>query len=257
MDLCNVYGEGDTQIDRLFEQRTHQGRQKYVSLMRNTHLSKNSIVFEIGCDFGAMLLPFAEAGHDVYGCDYGVEHIEYGRKQTGLRTLFIGDSEKLLETGRKADLVILYHVLEHFLNLEKELEIIHKITKPESIIFIAVPGTFWWIKNFCGGDILSILQNAHTYQFSLRSLNYMMESCGFELISGNEEIKATFKISTTSRNRKMVPQGECEQVRVYLERLERNYVTKVLLIKMLDTLGLKKVIKKALSRKHKQYESDT
>jgi 2-polyprenyl-3-methyl-5-hydroxy-6-metoxy-1,4-benzoquinol methylase len=247
----DVYGEGDKQIETLFERRRNQGEERYKYFLDHHDLMTNAVIFEIGCDFGTTLWSFAQSGHDVYGCDYGVEHIEYGRKHTGLRTLFIGGTEKLLETGKKADLVILYHVLEHFLNLEKELDIIRKITKPEGIIFIAVPGTFWWIKNFCGGDILSILQNAHTYQFSLRSLKYIMESCGFELVSGNEEIKATFKISSTFHNREMVPRGECKEVKVCLERLERSYIIKGLLMKILDTLGLKEVIKKALSRKHR------
>ena len=251
----NVYGEGDEQIDKLFKYRMNQSKRKYSYLMNYVNLPVNAVVFEIGCNFGTMLLPFAEKEYDVYGCDYGGKHIEYGREKTGLKNLFIGGLEKLRETGKKANLVILNHVFEHFLDLEMELRTIREIMKPDGFIFIAVPGTFWWIENICGGNIMGLLQNAHTYQFTLSSLTYVMECCGFKLIYGNEEIKSIFRISSIFREKMMVPDGEFEKVIVYLKAIERKYLLKSYLIKPLEIFGLKGMIKNALQRiKHNRYE---
>lgn len=244
----DVYGEGDEEIGRLFEYRLEQSKRNYNYFKNYVNLSTNAVVFEIGCDFGTMLLPFIEDGCDAYGCDYGIKHIEYGRERTGLRNLFVGGSEKLRETGKKADLVIVNHVLEHFLDLEKELGVIREIMNPDASIYIAVPGTFWWIENACGGNIMGLLQNAHAYQFSLNLLQYVMECCGFELIHGNEEIRSFFKLSNVLREKSMVPDTEFKKTMVYLEKLERKYLLKSYMIKPLEILGVKDMIKNITRR---------
>lgn len=239
----NAYGESDSGVAKLFEYRINQGKQRYNYLVKHVDLPAKAVVFEVGCDFGTALLPFAEAGYDVYGCDYGVEHIEYGRKKTGLKNLFIGGLEKLIETNKKADIVVLHHVLEHFCDLEGELIAIRKIMKPRGLIYIAVPGTLWWINNICGADIMGLLQNAHTYQFSLGSLTYVMECCGFKLIHGNEKIDSFFKVDNVFRKKQLIPDMEFQRVVSYLKRMERKYLPKYYLIKCLEILGIKKMIK--------------
>ncbi len=245
----NAYGETDIDINKLFEYRINQGKQRYDYLVKHVNLPANAVVFEIGCDLGTTLLPFAEAGCEVYGCDYGVEHIEFGRQKTGLKNLFIGGSEKLVEINKKADLIILYHVLEHFLDLVREIAIIRKIIKTHGIVYIAVPGTLWWINNICGADILGLLQNAHTYQFSLGSLEYVMECCGFKLIYGSQKIDSFFKIDDVFRNKQLVPDRESQEVISYLKKMERKYLPKYYLIKCLEILGIKKMIKNMWQRR--------
>ena len=42
-------------------------------------------------------------------------------------------------------------------------------------------------------ELKPYLQNAHVYNFTLKTLTYILEKSGFELIDGTEEIKAIFK----------------------------------------------------------------
>lgn len=243
-----VYEESDKQMDEMFDYRIIQGKQRYEYLINSIKLPKGAVVFEIGCDFGTVVSTFVENGYEAYGCDYGLQHIEYGRKKTGVNSLLSGGIEKLREIGKKADLIIMHHVLEHFLNLDKELQNIREIATPTAFIYIAVPGTFWWTKNICSGNIMGLLQNAHTYQFSLDSLRYVMECCGYEFIYGDEEIKTIFKISNIFRDKKNVLGFEFEKVLKYLKDTERKYFPKAYLGKLFESIGIKDTVKKIIKR---------
>lgn len=242
-----LYGDDDKDKDELWLNKMNQAKTAYDFINDHVKLPRKSVVFDIGCNMGTMLLPFYKNGHETIGVDYGKDYIEYGRRKTGLK-LAIGGVEKLKDSGKKADLVILNHVLEHFLDLENELKAIREVVKPDAFIFIALPGTFWWIKNICVGNIMSLLQNAHTWQFSLNSLRYVMECCGFELIYGNEEIKAIFRVSNIFRNKRSIKQDEFRKVLSYLKNTERKYLPKLYVIKLFELFGIKEVTKTSMQK---------
>ncbi len=95
----------------------------------------------------------------------------------------------LLNSGEKADLIIVKHVLEHFTSLDRELSIMRELLRDNGYIYVEVPGVIEWIKN---NNFLSTLQLAHNYYFNLNLLTYVMNSNGFELIRGNEKIEALY-----------------------------------------------------------------
>ena len=144
-------------------------------------------VFEIGCGAGGILKAFKDRGCQVFGCDFGKEYLLKGRKE-GLE-LVNGDSSALRSFG-KADIVVLNHVLEHFLNPFTELKKISSLVKPSGILYIAVPGLLSHRKSY--GSLRWYLQNAHVYNFYLSSLEYVLNKAGFRKTSGNEKIKSIF-----------------------------------------------------------------
>lgn len=231
----DAYEEMD--IDELFAYRMKLGKERYGYLVNSIDLPDNAVIFDIGCGFGTAILPFAEAGHDVYGCDYGIEHIEYGRMKMGLKNLFIGGPEKLLDVGKKADFVILHHVLEHFLDLEGILNQIHDLLKPNGICYVSIPGIYGRVKNtFIGANnILHLLQNAHTYQFNLTTLRYVMECCGFEFIKGNEEVESFFKRSNRYRKKIDCFENECWNILNYLNSVEKKFLIKQMIKNLLGS----------------------
>jgi len=236
-----LYGEYDRDKDELWIIRMNRAKEVYDYIINHIKLPRKAIVFDIGCNMGTMLLPFYENGHEVMGIDYGKDNIEYGKRKAGLH-LEVGSLEKLKAFGKKADLILLNHVLEHFSDLENKLKAIREVMKPDAFIFIAAPGTFW-IYNLSRGNIMAKLQNAHTWQFSLDSLRFVMECCGFELIYGNEEIKAIFKVSNIFRDKKNIQQDEFRRVLAYLESTERKYLPKYYVIRLLELVGFKEMAK--------------
>ncbi|MFH0779323.1 MAG: class I SAM-dependent methyltransferase [Parcubacteria group bacterium] len=219
----DVYGASQQPIEELFKLRQEQHKQKYKEIVDQIVLPERAVIFDIGCDFGTMLEQFARNGHDVYGCDYGIDHLEYGRQKTRLQNLLTGGYESLESIGEKADLIILSHVVEHFLELEQALTQIRNLLKPNGICYVAVPGTLGIIKNsFLKNDIIGLLQNAHTYQFSLTSLQYVMECCGFSFFFGGEEIESFWKLSGSVRNKADWPPGESDLIWAHLRSAEKN-----------------------------------
>jgi len=142
-------------------------------------------VVEIGCGAGGNLQAFKEMGCNTIGVDFDKKYLDYGiSKGLNLRNRAAGQLSK-----NAADLVILSHVLEHFLNIEKELQVISCLLRDSGHLYIEVPGIFNLQQNF---DFLNSLQNAHNYYFSLETLQQVMGLYGWQFESGNEKIYSLF-----------------------------------------------------------------
>lgn len=127
-------------------------------------------VLEIGAGGGWNLLPFIARGAKVLGIDYSPSLVslglEYGINMTQGS---IDDMEGAF------DIIIINHVLEHFLNPVESLKSIKKHLKDRGLIYIAVPNIF----NFGMGQI----QNAHTYYFDPETFTYYCSMSGLKLIN--------------------------------------------------------------------------
>ncbi len=183
--------------DKIFAYRCGLGQgYSFYSFIQHFDI-KPKVVFEIGCNMGSWLLPFKEDGADVYGVDYGIENVEYG-KTRGIN-LIAGGIDELIKMGKKADLVILNHVLEHFLDIESELNKIRELLSSDGYLFISVPGLY-------STDLLKLFQNAHTYQFYSQSLSYVMNCCGFEEYYMDEMITSIWKMRADKQKKNFKPQ---------------------------------------------------
>lgn len=120
----------------------------------------------------------------------GSEYIQYGQSK-GL-DLEICSSDRLAERGEKYDLIILNHVLEHFLDIKKELSAIRDLLTEEGILYIAVPGVLR-LSEVYSNDFLKYLQNAHVRHFCHGTLKQVMCWNGFEEICGDEEVRGLYK----------------------------------------------------------------
>lgn len=102
------------------------------------------------------------------------------------------------------------------LDLNEELRQLRKISGNHTLIYVEVPG----IKNLADGyrnDPLRYFQNAHTYSFSLKTLQNLFSSHHFEMIHGNELIKAVFQVGLM---RKVPIHNDYESTLRYLKKAE-------------------------------------
>ena len=242
-----LYGDYDTGLDELFAIRVKQGEAIH-HYVRERLGRKFDVVLDVGCQMGTALLPFRREGAETYGVDFGTDFLEIGRKKTDNPNLLVGDIDAFLALGRRADLVICSHVVEHFLDLEKELLRLREAIAPQGCLYVEVPGTAWFTDELCKGDLLGLLQNAHTYQFNGELLTYVMECCGFELIHRDDRIRSLFRPSERFRDKADVPQGQREAVLSYLTRTERRFLPKWRLKRALDVVGLTGPLKRLLGR---------
>lgn len=214
--------DADIDLEALFFRGLKEGEAVFDFIRQHLDLS-SGVVFDVGCNMGTSLYLFQQHGFKVAGVDYGSRHIEYGRERTRIQDLYVGGIEELEKLEQKADLVILRHVVEHFAELENELNHIRNLIKPGGYIFIEVPGIYSWIRNNLGWDFMGYLVSAHTFGFCLTTLTYVMECVGFELYWGSEYIKSIYTKSEKYRRKSHHPKGELKRTMNYLKFTEFLY----------------------------------
>lgn len=177
-----------------------------------------SVVFDIGCNAGAWLQPFLDAGAEVHGVDYGPERISAGLSQG--RPVQVGSIEALEVMGMQADLVIMNHVLEHATNLEETLRRVRRLLSDDGLLYVALPGLFCY-------DMNTLFQNAHPWQFTAETLIYVMECCGFEEVRVDHAIVSLWKKSPVCRDKADRPTKYLRDITNYLYRRGTRFIPHV------------------------------
>jgi hypothetical protein len=205
----------------------------------------NKFVVEIGCSAGGILKAFSDGGASVQGLDLGKSYLNYGKERFNL-SLNYGTIHDF-EFNKSPDIIIYSHVLEHILDLEKELLRIRQISNENTVIYIEVPGVLN-IHNVYR-DFLLYLQNAHIYHFSLKSLQNLFSKYGFVLIEGDEFVRALFRISKSEIQYKM---NNLYAVHLkYLKNIERKNINVAAILKKAKML--KEIVKNKVKETLKKY----
>ena len=163
----DIYESDKSIYNRLYSTKT--GQHIYEKIMAVRTQNCNDKVLEIGAGGGWNLVPFIKSGINATGLEYSRNLVNLGEKN-GIN-MIQGGLDNLEGTY---DIIILNHVLEHFLNpLDYLLTIKNHISKG-GIYYIALPN----IMNFSLGQ----MQNAHVYCFTPRHFKYYLSTIGLRLI---------------------------------------------------------------------------
>lgn len=90
--------------------------------------------------------------------------------------------------------------------------------KNDGFVYVEVPGLKYIHKTY-DMNFLKYLQNAHTYHFTLNSLNRVFTNNGFTKISGDEQIRSLFK--TTLIETTINFKNEYNEVLKYIKKVEK------------------------------------
>ena len=205
-------------------------------------------ILEIGCGTGhrisSLIIKFKQEGINCHGyaCDYANElsDLECLRDIT----FRVGGLDSIRIAG-KVDIIIMSHVLEHFTCLDKAIQSIVPFCTDQTLLYIEVPGVLD-LKNKkeynFDYQIYSVL--AHNYNFCLTTLSNVMKKHGFNLIEGDEYVRAVFKRSLQN----LVSQNAYDQVKesliktkYYSEKYQRS-------IKFVVKRYIKTIIKALLGK---------
>jgi SAM-dependent methyltransferase len=154
-------------------------------------------IFEVGCGSGnrientSNILEKKGVKVEKYGCDYSSEALLIAKRK-GIN-LIQGGIKGLKKFGTP-DILIMSHVFEHFTNLKTELNNINDLVNNETLIYVEVPGIHdLYQKKEYNFDYQNYNVLAHTYNFSLQSLTNVFGSHGFDILGGDEYIRAVFR----------------------------------------------------------------
>jgi len=166
---------------KFFDDQKKRGTYLFDTFSKVTDNISNLVIFEIGCGAGGILYSFQERNNRCSGADYDNDYLEYGKKM-GLNLIY-GDYNNLI-ADQSIDVVILSHVLEHFVDPIREIQKIVKKIRPGGYLIIEVPGIFKIDRSYY--DPILYFQNAHVYSFYRDYLKVFFESLGLAVIYGDE-----------------------------------------------------------------------
>lgn len=180
-DYRSIYTLPNNSPKTLFENQTIKGKGFFDFLCQHIDLSEKITIYDIGCGAGGVMYPFHLNGHECVGFDYNPEYIAYGNSK-GLK-ISQGECHAHVKE-QSADLIILSHVLEHFIDPIQEIQQIIRILKPSGHLLIEVPGLMG-IK-LGKRDPILYLQNAHIYSFYQSYLEVFFNAMNLSIIHGDE-----------------------------------------------------------------------
>ncbi len=182
--------------------KTYETKTKrYLSIsfmMEHLNLNNKHVkIFEVGCGSGFKLSELARKLEEKncrvekFGCDYSIDALKLA-EQNNIKTC-LGGFDELKKFG-KADVLILSHVFEHFTDLHLAIENMRALMNENAYVYIEVPGINDLVnKKEYDFDYQTYNVLAHTYNFSLQSLKNVLSEGGFEIVAGNEYVRALFK----------------------------------------------------------------
>ena len=196
--------EHDLNFERIFSSQEQSGVKIYNQikkiLVKNKLEIKNyNNVLEIGCGPGGILNYFKSQGHDVTGVDFDNNYEPMIKKKN---INFVCDNFLNKNFTGKYDVIVLSHVIEHFLDINSIIIKLNDLLKSNGVLYILTPGIFkfenYKLLNLTNEHertlFLFYIQNAHLFYFTLNSLknvfNKFKDIFSFEF--GDEEIQAIY-----------------------------------------------------------------
>lgn len=233
-----------------FENQYKRSRDIFNYLKKEAEIDVGqSTVLEIGCGYGGLLKYFDERGSEIVGCDLDKDAIQFAQNK-GLPGKAADVRE--LKPECDPDIIILDDVLEHLVKPRQVLEYISDTYSDGTKLYIEFPGVkrLGVFNTSYNCDFLQYIHIGHTHHFSLTSLSNLMNQAGYDMLIGDEKIKALFEISTDQTN---TIQSDYNAVMDHLYHIEKfrkiNYIYRhvchlrhphrhPILIRLLKQLGL-------------------
>ena len=105
------------------------------------NIKKNKKILEIGSGNGFFLEELKKEKYDISGCEISKERLIHLKKLKNITTYNFDFNFKILELGKKFDVVVMFHVLEHISNPKEFLENVRGVLKDKGKIVIEVPNS--------------------------------------------------------------------------------------------------------------------
>ena len=201
------------------------GREDQIYNSIKDYIDENSSILEVGAGNGDNVIWLLNKGYyniccievDQVCCNRITAH--YPKVRVECKTL----SDFSQANKKKFDIVLLSHVLEHFVWPEVALQSIYRLLNENGYLYALVPHVFAFQNPF-NGFILS-----HTHYYSYKTLTLLLESNGFTQVtktgSNHDEI-AVIAQKTSARFKFSIDEDEYKRALYFF--VKRCPVTKIL-----------------------------
>jgi len=148
-------------------------------------------VFEIGAGIGCTVKSFEAKGFDASGIEPNTDFNSYTRDvlHANVQNINLYD----LAEDHSSDVILLIHVIEHFVSPKRALTHIRGLLKDNALLYIECPNIGAPFATFD-----RLFHFAHTYNFTHNTLIHMAKTAGFEVVQtftkeNNPDIQILFK----------------------------------------------------------------
>lgn len=156
-------------------------------LLKYVSVEKNKKLLDIGTANGYFLEVASNLGFDVYGIEPGKYFYEEALKRFPER-IFCGKLEDSNYKDEEFDIITMIDVIEHISLIHPFFKEVGRILKKNGIIFIQTPNSNSWTRLLLGKNWFQY-KYEHVIYFNKKSLKYLLERSGFQLLKARNNIK--------------------------------------------------------------------
>jgi len=138
-------------------------------------------LLDIGCGTGYFLKAASQKGLETSGVDISKEGIKIAKSVSPNSFLSVSKGENLNFANNTFDYIVCLGSLEHFLDMNKGLQEMKRVSKEDTVFCIMVPNSnyiFWKISGKFGTEQRDINENL----LSLRQLQIIFNKEGFQIL---------------------------------------------------------------------------
>ena len=166
----------------LFDKMYHFIKKYNLNLKRDLveKFHTNGRIIDIGCGTGAFLGQFDKSRWERLGFEPDSEARAIAKNSHGIEADDLSVLDNLKDT--KAEVITLWHVLEHVSTINDRLAKIKSLLKDDGILVIAVPMSNSYDADYYGKYWAAYDVPRHLYHFTKETLEQLLSKHGFKLV---------------------------------------------------------------------------
>lgn len=141
----------------------------------SNHRKQTKSVLDIACGPGSGLLPFKNAGYEVFGIDISPSRVKFAQRILQ-KEIFLGTFESF-DFKANFDVIICSHFLEHTHQPLSVLKKIHNLLSKNGLCYLEVPNHFEY------ASFHDPIYFAHNNNFTPLSISNIIQYSGLEIVS--------------------------------------------------------------------------
>jgi 2-polyprenyl-3-methyl-5-hydroxy-6-metoxy-1,4-benzoquinol methylase len=164
-------------VKLLYDLIKHKNVKSKLSIIHG--FSEAGNILDIGCGSGHFLQYAKKRGWKIFGLEPNTSAREYASRLTGVEIKKPEEAKLLPKQG--FDVITLWHVLEHIMNLEEQLKLICNLIRNDGYVFVALPNhespdALKYGKYWAAWDV-----PRHLYHFNKATVQFLFAKHNFEL----------------------------------------------------------------------------
>ncbi len=166
-----IYVEKESMFRKLF--------QEVLTFIRK--YTSRGVFLEIGAGVGLLVDEANKAGFEAYGIEPSTAAVSAAKKYFGI-PLILGEFPKK-SLNKKADVVVLNHVLEHLPNPKQAIQDISASLRSNGLLIVGVPNSGSFLAVAKQSRWQSLIADQHRWHFTRRTLDALVCPQGFTRIA--------------------------------------------------------------------------